>query len=285
MVYSFLYVLIYSFPAVFLEKLYSSIAPLFSLLIAASIATLFFNIINLGKLKKVYIECWRERKMWLAIMCTILIMWSCSVFAPGMIGASLYTFLYFAFLGMLGFISLAIIDWSKNRIKLFFGLAILILILFVVGAFLGQKLTKINLICTLLGFIGGTSAFVYFKQSQILLKRIQISATQILAVRFYLTIIVLFLILLHGSFSLYFTVSNFLQLMLLAAISLIIPLYFSQKALEKISSEKNAIVMSISPFSPAVLQGFLFHTVDLKYVIIYLLYSTIIAASYLFKTR
>ena len=46
MIYSFLYVLSFSIALIIIQKLDLSIPPLFSLLITASIATVYFNLIN-----------------------------------------------------------------------------------------------------------------------------------------------------------------------------------------------------------------------------------------------
>lgn len=285
MIYSFLYVLVYSAASVFIEKLYFSISPFFSLLVTACIATFYFNIVNIGKLKKIYAECWREKKLWLGIMVTVLIMWNCTMTAPGLIGASLYNFLYFSWLGALGFLSLCIIDWKKNNMKLFAGIGILILIIITLWLFLGSAFTKVSLLGIFLALLGGSSAFIYFKQSQTLIKRIQLSATQILAVRLYLTIILLVIIFPKDNISTLLTVKNMLELALLAVMSLIIPLYFQQKALEKISSEQNAIIMSLSPVVSAFMQQMILGDVDSKFIIIYILYSLIIAGSYISNKR
>lgn len=283
MQYSILYVVVFSIASILIQKMYFTISPFFSLFITASIATVFFNLVNIKVLKTVYTKCWQYKYLWIAIMITILVMWSCSMIAPGLIGASLYNFLYFAWLGVLGFLSLGLFRFDKLRLS--WGGSILLLIAIVLWGEFHSHLTDKTLLGIALGFIGGTSAFVYFKQSQAIFQKIKLSATQIIAVRFYLTIILLFLILPKGSFSLYVTWHNMLQLTLLAALSLIIPLYFQQKALEKISSEQNAIIMSLSPTIIAILQETFFHDVKLYHVIIYLLYAVIILCSYLVKSN
>lgn len=286
MIYSFLYVLVNSCAAVLIQKLYYSISPLFSLLVTATIATVFFNLLNIHSLKKMYSACWKEKRLWFGVMVTILVMWNCSMIGPGLIGAALYNFLYFAFVGMLGFMSLALKDFEKNRIKLYFGLCILLLLIIVIGSEFYYFSTKTTLIGILLGLIGGAVTFLYFKQSQAITKRMHLTPTQILAVRFYLTIIVTFVILPHGSFIQYSTVNNFSHLLLLAALSLIIPLFFQQKGLEKISSEQYSIIVSLCPVVSAILQELVFKDVHLAYVIVYLAYSFIIFLSYLLgKTR
>ena len=281
MIYSFLYVVIASFGTVFIEKLFASISPFFSLLITATIATLFFNIVNIGKLQAIYRACWQEKNLCFAIMITILVMWSCAMSSPGLIGASLYSFLYFCWLGMIGFLSLSIIDWKNNYKKFYFFIATLLLIILSVWSVLEHAFLRSEILGIILALCGGTSAFVYFKQSQALIKRIKLSATQILAMRFYLTIFVIIIFLPKGSFSLYFSPFNLMQLTILSLITLIVPLYFQQKALERISSEQNAIIMSLTPVVTAFIQELAFRNVDLKFIVVYLLYSVIVASSYL----
>ena len=285
MIYSFLYVIVFSVAAVMIQKMYFSVSPFFSLLITATIATLYFNLVNIGKLKMMYNACWKEKWLWLSIMLTVLVMWNCSMIGPGLIGASLYNFLYFAWLGMLGFVFLSLQDFNKNRIKLYLGVCVLVLLAVIIVIEFHHGFSRNVLMGILLAFIGGTSAFVYFKQSQAILKKVKLSATQILGVRFYLTVIVLFVMLPKGSFDLYFTVKNSLELGLLAFLSLIIPLYFQQKALEKISSEQNAIIMSLCPVSIAFLQELIFKDVTLSYIFIYLSYTSIVVISYFLSKR
>jgi hypothetical protein len=285
MIYSFLYVFVFCIALVFIQKLDASISPLFSLIITASIATLFFNIINFRSLREVYKVCWENKKLWLAIMVTILVMWNCTMIAPGLIGASLTNFLYFSWLGMLGFLSLSFQDWQKNHTKFYFALCFLSLIILNICFEIQHTFSKEVICGILLSFIGGTSSFVYFKQSQALAKNTSFSATQILAVRFYLTIIVLSVILPKGSFALYFTLNNLMSLILLAFLSLIIPLYLSQKALEKITAEQHAIINSLCPVITGILQEIIFKDLKMEQMIIYILYSVTIAGSYFISKR
>jgi threonine/homoserine efflux transporter RhtA len=257
-------------------------------MITATIATLYFNIVNIGKLKVLYKACWQEKKMWLAVMLTILVMWCCTMIGPGLIGASLYNFLYFSFLGAIGFLSLSIIAWYKNRSKFYFGLGLILLIIIAIIDQIVNADNKISILGIGLGLLGGLVTFIYFKQSQALVNRIQLKATQILAVRFYLTIIGLFVIIPKENFKFLLAMNTTLILLALAAISLIAPLYCQQKALEKISSEQNAIILSLIPVVTAFIQLIVFHNVNYKFILIYFIYFTIILVSYFFskfKTR
>ncbi len=281
MIYSFLYVLTYSCAAIFIERLYFTISPFFSLLVTASIAIIFFNLLNIRSLKSIYRACWKEKKLWFSVMATILVMWVCTMIGPGLIGAALCNFLTSSFLGVLGLFSLVKKDFKNNRLKFYIGLCIVGLMIVMVANKLEHAFTIHVLVGILAGFIVGGSGFIYFKQSQLITKRIQLASTQILAVRFYLTVIVMFAVLPHGSFALYATPINLGHLVLLAFLSLIIPLFFQQKALERISSAQNAIIASLCPACIALLQEVIFRNTDLKYIIVYLIYSLLIALPYL----
>ena len=280
MIYSFLYVLAISFGLVFIQKLDASLPPLFSLLVTSIIATLYFNLINVKKLKIMYVACLEHKRLWIPIMVTILVMWSCTMISPGLIGASLFNFVYYAWLGALGFLSLSFQDWNKNKIKFYFALCLLALVAINIFFVLDHNFSRNIILGILLSLIGGISSFVYFKQSQALIKAMRFSATQILAVRFYLTIIVLLIILPKHNIVHYFTLSNLVSLIVLAALSLIIPLYFSQKALEHISSEQHAIINSLCPILTGIIQEVTFKDLAVEQIIIYVVYSLIMAGVY-----
>jgi len=282
MIYSFLYLLIFSIGAVLIQKLYFTIPPNFSLLITASMATIYFNLINFRNLKKLYISCYQEKWLCFSIMITVLVMWNCSMTGVGLISAALYHFIYFTWLGVIGFVSFSFINWRKYYFQFYCGLGGFFLVSMVIWQYLHSSFSQSALIGVILALVGGTSAFIYFKQSQSLIKKIHLTATQILAVRFYLTIILMVAILPQHQFSHYFTITNILELIILAVFTLIAPLYFQQKALEKISSEQNAIILSLSPIAMAILEEIILGKSNFNYVIFYLLYTLIVASSYLF---
>lgn len=201
--------------------------------------------------------------------------------APGLIGASLVNFLYFSWLGTLGLLSQSFKNLGNNRLKFYSSLCVLVLIFANAYMELQHSFSNQVIFGVLLSLIGGISAFIYFKQSQALTRNTSLSATQILAVRFYLAIFILFMILPKQSFSLYFTTANLLSLTLLAFLTLIIPLYFSQKALEKITSEQHAIINSFSPIMTGILQEIIFNDLKMEQMVIYLLYGLIMLLPYL----
>lgn len=275
-----MYVLVFSVALILIQKLDVSIPPLFSLLVTASIASLYFNIINKNDLKKTYADCFENKKQWILVMLIVLVMWGTTMIGPGEIGASLFNFIYFAWLGMLGFKLLSFQDWKKHQIKFYFGLCLLLLIFANVFFELQSSFSYKSIYGISLALLGGTFSFVYFRQSQALAKNARLSATQVLAVRFYLAIAVLMLILPKHSVASYFTASSLFSLVLLAFCSLIIPLYFSQKALEKITSEQHAIINSLCPIITGILQEIFFNDLRIEQMAIYFLYALAISCFY-----
>ena len=129
MIYSFLYVLVFSIALILIQKLDVTIPPLFSLLVTATIASLYFNLINKNHLKKMYAECMQNKMSWISVMLIVLVMWATTMIGPGKIGASLFNFIYFAWLGMLGLMMPALKSWDENKNKFFFGMCLLSLII------------------------------------------------------------------------------------------------------------------------------------------------------------
>ena len=64
MIYSFLYVFIFSIALILIQKLDITIPPLFSLLVTTIIASIYFNMINRKSLKKIYTDCFQNKKEW-----------------------------------------------------------------------------------------------------------------------------------------------------------------------------------------------------------------------------
>lgn len=276
MIYSFFYVLMASVGLVLTEYLDQSVPPLLSLIIASLIATIFFHVVNFGKWRSLYIGCWKQKWLYLALMLSVLIIWVCSMYGPELLGASQFNFFYFSSLGGLGFFIKAVKEFEAKRMELYIGSIIIILMVVVIyDNPNGHGITNF-LIGIFLSLLAGIFSFIYFKQSQALLKKASLSATQILATRFYLTIIVLFLIVPKENLFVYLTIKNVIEILLLSFLTMIVQLFFVQKALEKISAEQNSIIVSLTPAITGILQQTMFKNVPALYVSIYFFYAFLI---------
>lgn len=283
MIYSFLYVIVFSFALILIQKLDSSVPPLFSLLITSSIATIYFNLINRKHIKFMYTDCMKNKMEWLSVMFIVLIMWATTMIGPGKIGASLFNFIYFAWLGTIGMMMLGSKNWEKNKSSFWLGLLVFLLILFSILLKAKSSFSISFLYGIGMAILGGTSSFIYFRQSQNLSTRAHLTATQVLAVRFYLAIFVLALLVPKEHITTYMTAPHLIELFILAFFSLITPLYFSQKALEKITPEQHAIINSLCPFFTGILQKIIFNDITIHQISIYAGYSLLITSFYFFK--
>jgi hypothetical protein len=280
MIYSVLYILFFSFGLVLIQKVDVNISPFFSLLFASVLATIYFNVVNFRKLKAIYLHVFQNKKIWLIVMLIVLWMWLTTIFGPGLIGASFFNFIYFALLGILGFLFTSLKDFNKNKNKFYLGVTISLLLAFSIIFFLTKNFDLNKVIGILLALLGGVGSFVYFKQSQIFMRKTNFSASQVLAVRFYLAI---FLLSFLSPFRQTITTLHFnqwLDLLMLTLATFIIPLYFSQKALEKISAETHAIINSFCPLITGVFQWVFFRDLAVFNIIIYFLYAFLISGFY-----
>ena len=83
----------------------------------------------------------------------------------------------------------------------------------------------------------------------------------------------------------FLTTKNLLEVAVLAILTMIVPLFFQQKALEKITVEQNSIIMSLTPIVTGLLQELVFKNLSLIYIVIYLTYAALVFLSYILKNR
>lgn len=253
MYFNWIYVFLTAFSAVLRQIGGRNIDPAFILLIGSILAVFYFHLINYSKIKSIYQHCFKYRKNWFYLSLIVAVMWITSIYAPSLIGASLHTTIYFSVLGICGTAWLYFQKNQKNISGLvgLFGLCG-ILIYMVVRSILIHR-NHFEIFGIMLPVLGGVSGFLYAKQSANFMSLSGLSATQVLAVRFYLTIIFCFF-LLPGHSLISLNAYSFLMSASIGAFCLIIPLYFTQKGIEKSGPEVSAIIVSTSPFFTSVFE-------------------------------
>ena len=159
--YSLLFVIICSCSGVLVQKLFFLVPPTLSLLVTTCIATVYFNLVNIKKLHGVYQLCVQEWRLWFATMLVVALMWYCAMNAPGLIGAALYNFLYFIWLGILGFFFLAFKRKKIDRHSLFLGIfSLLLIIILLSDSFIRHGFSEKRFIGVVLSFIGGKTSLM-----------------------------------------------------------------------------------------------------------------------------
>lgn len=279
MSYSWIYVIVNAFSAVLRQISGDFISPALLLLCSCYLAVCYFHLVNLHEVRRIYKQCWQHKSTWVSLSILVACIWLAAIYSPGYIGASLYTFLFFATNGMLGMASRYSQGTHKSishAISLF-GLLALMIVVVVISNLQHTAHQSLGIV---LAIFGGISGFVYSKQSSRFMKTAHLSASQVLAVRFYLTIVIcLFLLPQHAVAQL--TMPNIFLALMVSIFCLIIPLYFVQKGIEKAGPELNAIIASTVPLAATILEEAYLHNVNQRLFMVCLLYSFLTCLPYL----
>lgn len=262
MLYSGLFVLLSAFSGLLRQIVGDRISPAIVLLIASTFTIIYFHIINLKSIKYLYFSCFAQKKRWLFLSFSVAIIWACSLYSPPLIGASLHTFIFFSIVGLVGISVIYIKEKEFFSLYLITLIGLIGLLIIGVSLTLNSKISSEVILGMLLSTIGGIFAFIYSIQSNEFNKLTGASASQILAIRFYLAIILSLLLLIGSESDIHINKLDLLSSILIAIFCFIAPLYYSQKGIESVGPEINAIICSCIPLVTAVFEKLCFNTVQ-----------------------
>lgn len=280
--FSWLYVWVNSFSALARHLISYTVAPAWVLTAGWLIAGTYFTVINYGQIRHIYQQCWLNKKLWFAINLSVGIIWIDSFYGPAYLGASTYIFLFFSLLGIIGMASLIAKNPKTSHWLDYLSLVgvSLVVIAFIIYLFL-QGMTIKKWIGLVLGFIGPIGSYFYAKQNLAFIKLTHLKGSQVLAVRVILPFLIsLGLLVIDHSASGGFK-ENALPVFFISILSLILPVYLYQKALEQLGVQKNAIIASTVPFVTALIESVYFHHVDWPNMVVCSLYTFFTLLSYL----
>lgn len=280
--YALLYIILTAISAVLRQIGAHKVSPALLLFAGGILAMIFFNVVNTSKLKQIYLSCFRNKKDWLAMSISIAVTWTCAIYSPGYIGASLYTFLYFSTLGTVGILALNLKNNTLNKVQLISVGGTILLLAFMAIKYIVIIHTFKETLGVGLAFLGGFSAYIYAVQSAKFMKKASLSASQTLAVRFYFLIVLSFFLLpLHNMTN--FNSTSVSVIFLITLFSFILPIYCVQKSIHNIGPDLNAIIISTTPFFTAILEQLYFHDVAPSNFIVYATYLIFATLPYLAK--
>ncbi len=261
MTYSLLYILLTAFSAVFIHGATNNyLHPALMLFCSTILAIVYFHCINLHQLGFMYRTAWQAKKYWIGSMLAVAVIWLASVYGLNFVAPSVFVLLYFAMNCLLGIC----FDYYKNKTPylLLMGAMLIICTIALVGCFLHfNQITHLTYLGILLSLIGGIAVFVYSKQSYHLATKSNLKATQIVAIRFWL-ILPLTAILAPEPHHILNSLSwqNAGIVIIVALVSLIIPIFFFMKAVIKIGPEKNAILCGLTPAITYIIEAYALHS-------------------------
>lgn len=282
MIFSWLYVFFNAISALLRQLCGLVVSPAFILLMGSIFSIIYFHCINLKHLTFIYKTAYHYYRHWFALNISITAMWLAAFYAPSLIGASLSSFLFFGLLSLLGLIFMQHQHKKINQLKHLSSLLLLILFLSTIVTNLIAHFNQTELFGIILASIAGIAGFIYSKQSAQFVKLTSFTTSQILATRFYLTIPICLILLPHPVF-LGISRHNFIFAFITALFCLIIPIYFSQKGIEKAGPERNAVICGTMPLVTALLQNYYVNPISWHNLSFYLLYSIIISLPFMAK--
>lgn len=227
--------------------------PYFSLFITTLCAVIYFNMINITSLKKVYTRCYQHRYLWILISFFVFGNWVATFYSLSKINPFLYIFTYFTSSAVIA----TCFDFYYNRknndvIFIFFSVIVF-------GVFCDKYIFfSDNNIVQFAGIVSAilSAGFGYgYRRFSVKFSQLtMLSATQVLAVRFYLLLIISCILMSHVKTNLISSPKELLNFIFLGCLTFIIPLYLMQKSVLLINAEKFSVLTSLCPAITAVIQ-------------------------------
>ena len=250
------------------------------ILISAITAVFAFHGINAGKNKQAYLQVIKSTKIRSGIAKVILtttFMWVGGFIIPIMYTPFIFVFTYLGLPGLIGAIVLAI----NTQKPLYILQACLIGLLF--SVFYMQMFNTYPLLKAIIGVVvtmsTGVSLYLYLRYSH-KLNHLGISSKQILALRYWLLLLLPLMIVLSRHELGLITLSVGIKCVAIGMGSLVLPLYFGQLCIEKFGSEKYSLLMGFTPLLTFLFQYILIKA-ELNQIVIALLLGLAIATPYL----
>ena len=271
MIYAILYVLFTAVANLLVHIFGNSIPEMLMMFLSVSYAIMFFHSINAANITKMYSHLVTMKREYLLLMLTIVGLWTGAFLIPIHFLPSIYLFTYMAGVGLLGSFSLLFNNKSQ---KYFLYIAVIssanIVLFYIFSArFYHGAQYLLMFFSTIL-----TACFGYlYLRLSVKFNLCGFSASQVLAVRFWLFWLVLLAINLHENLFSKISVSILLESLIISATTLVIPLFCSQKSVENIGANRTSIFYGFTPIATFILEK-----IFLKDTLNYTIYFSVILA-------
>lgn len=207
-----------------------------ALFIACTISAIFFTIINIRKMDKVFLSVINSWRLYLLLSLLIGANWLCSIFGVINGNAFLYALGYFLFSASLAHFNNFISTKNKQSYYLCIASWVVIMIAFAINEkfYLGL----------LIALLGGATGYCYRRITFSFSSKENLSPSQIISVRFYPLIILLPSKFTFPDFSKIMQ-HHLLLILIFSIVSFIIPNYLNQVAIIKIGANKSTILAAL----------------------------------------
>lgn len=262
-----------------IDKINNQLHPIFSLLISTLISVLFFNLINLGNLKKLYTLVYADFLSTLIINLIVAGLWIGSFY-------SLYYIDPFSYIFIFSSIPAIISTYIDKRNPIVGSLLLSALILYFTIILTHAPHSQLGILCATLS---GLFSYAYRRLNYFYTKKHQLSASMCLAIRSYgiiflCTFIVFFIHWFHPATLLIYGKQHqiLISIFIVTLFSFILPLYLNQKALQNSGVHAHNLITSLIPFMVILVSYFMGieNTYLIKFkIILSLIFSLLIVVS------
>ena len=238
-----IYVLLSSVAFVFLNNLIADVNPLIALLVMSSVALVVFNLLSFKRVKLTYTVCWQHKSIYIWMSIGLALDWVCMVYASYVADPFIAMAALFISLAIIGFIRLNFIQKSRKRL---ISLILLVVSLILLELFYVVPVGHSTSLGILLGVLAGGAFYLYILNSAKLASLGNLNSLQVLATRFwFLWGIALIMV---PKLNLWVNMLTHLgALILISFASLIVPIYFNQRAIQKLGAELTSIFIGLVP--------------------------------------
>ena len=261
---SLFYPIVTALSIIFRHTLNVSVTPMFSLLMSAVIATIFFHLININNIQFMYQRIRKNLALFVKVNVLIGIIWVAAFSALKFINPISYCIVWFSVPAICAFI--AIYRQEKQLSSLFLGVGLLV----VLAVFLSEQLVQHPGLNDLLGLsivtIGGITFYAYQKKSYLYSQCMGGAPTIVLATRsFGLIGISLIILLIFTSSGTPIMSANWGEqliviFILVVGLTFLLPVYLNQKGIEGLGPNKHSTLVVLCPiFTFIIVAAFLKH--------------------------
>ena len=238
-----IYVLLSSVAFVFLNNLIADVNPLIALLVMSSVALVVFNLLSFKRVKLTYTVCWQHKSIYIWMSIGLALDWVCMVYASYVADPFIAMAALFISLAIIGFIRLNFIQKSRKQL---ISLILLVISLILLELFYVVPVEHSTSLGILLGVLAGGAFYLYILNSAKLASLGNLNSLQVLATRFWFLwgIALIMVPKLHLWANM---LTHLGALILISFASLIVPIYFNQRAIQKLGAELTSVFIGLVP--------------------------------------
>ncbi|MFN8771053.1 MAG: EamA family transporter [Neisseriaceae bacterium] len=237
-----LYVIIASVTFVLLTKISSTIDPVVSLFFLSATALVCFNFLGFKSFTKTYKAMFANLPVSITMSMALGLDWVFMLFASINSDPFIAMGTIFITLAILGFINLF---KTTHKVSYLFSICILFFCMVLLAVFYNIVNYSHKYLGISFGILAGISFYFYIVYSNKLSKKANMNPIQILSLRFWALFIgsIFFL----PDSTMFIIRCKFIELVTISIFSLVIPIFFNQRALQKLGPDRASVFFCLVP--------------------------------------